>query len=413
MLNVLIIDDSPDYCALLKRMIESAHDETTIEQLNINSLEDTAVSPDWSRYDVLFLDYQIGNTNGLEWLKSHQSTPNFPATIFLTGSSDSHLPEAAFRYGVVDFLRKMETTPATIKTAIERAQASYFMCSDDSELVYLDDAGSGQDIPTFGGYRLKRTLGKGGFSVVHLAEDKNGHEVAIKVIRVSHDVTESSLTRFLEEHRLLMKINHPSIIRVLDIGGDDHTAFSVMEYMPGGDLKSRLHDKISVLDATRYVRQITQGLSILHKQGIIHRDIKPNNILFRADGSLAIADLGIAKADDRNFNMTGEQEVIGTPLYLSPEQIRGKTITPASDLYALGIIFYQMLSGAHPFTKNAASIVDILTQHCYKEASDIPSIPKRLNNLILKMIAKNPANRYSSTDQLLSDISDVEITLAH
>jgi serine/threonine protein kinase len=175
-----------------------------------------------------------------------------------------------------------------------------------------------------------------------------------------------------------------------------------MEYCPAGDLSDRLNKALPTETAVSYMRQIADGIGAAHKAGIIHRDIKPGNILFRSDGSIAIADFGIAKLQSAENNITTDGLSLGTILYISPEQICSDTIGRYSDLYSLGIIFYKMLTGEYPFFSN--SVERILKAHLESRVPRLPSEFARFQPVIDRLLAKNPDERFQSTDEFIVDL---------
>jgi serine/threonine protein kinase len=206
---------------------------------------------------------------------------------------------------------------------------------------------------------------------------------------------------------LLARIDHANVARVFDHGIDDNHVFIAMEYFPCGDLKLALEKGISVHTALGFVREIAEGLAAMHALGIIHRDIKPANIMLRNDGSVALVDFGIAKELDAANTFTRNGEMIGTPHYMSPEQIRAKTLDARSDLYSLGALFYQMLTHATPF--NGERIESVLMQHLHAPRPMLPPNLAILQPLIDRLMAVDPDQRYANVAAFLKDFSVVEL----
>ncbi|MDH3547063.1 MAG: serine/threonine protein kinase, partial [Gammaproteobacteria bacterium] len=199
-------------------------------------------------------------------------------------------------------------------------------------------------------------------------------------------------------YELIAEINHPNIVRIYDLGvGDDH-AHIAMEYLDGGDLKQRIAEGITERNAVSYLKQIASALAEIHGVGILHRDLKPGNIMLRKDESIALIDFGLAKRLRLRMEMTDEGEIFGTPYYMSPEQGHGNGVDHRSDIYSLGVIFYEMLTGEKPF--RAGSAMAIIYQHA---RAPIPLLPTRVSQyqaLLNMMLAKQPEDRLQSATEV-------------
>ena len=231
---------------------------------------------------------------------------------------------------------------------------------------------------------------------VFLAERvADGLTVVIKLLR-SHimDLSEIRKERFLREARLVASVKSPQIVRIYEQAFTDELGFIAMEYLPGGDLRDRIAGGMTAPDAMRCFREILLGLNAIHGVDVIHRDLKPGNIMFRSDGSLALADFGLSKRADSSTDLTMSGQIMGTPAYMSPEQGQGEPATPSSDLYSAGVILYEMLCGKKPY--EAASVTGVIYKHI---TAPIPSLPAELAEyqpIIDLMLAKAPAERPSS-----------------
>src|SRR5579859_6230498 len=226
---------------------------------------------------------------------------------------------------------------------------------------------------TLGHYRIVRQVGYGGMSTVFLAEDLNlGREVAMKVFWPRPGETKDFLRRFAREARVLAQLDHPNILPVYDYGEQYGLAYLVMPRMPGGSLRDRLRTtkSVPIADAIRLIEQVLTALQYAHERGLIHRDIKPGNMLFKADGTLVLSDFGLVKVvtPTEDFSQTAKGDglsitgsaIAGTPDYMPPEQIMGNVV-PASDIYAVGAALYEMLTGVHLFT--ADNYLGMLMKH--------------------------------------------------
>lgn len=258
-------------------------------------------------------------------------------------------------------------------------------------------------------YRLLRLIGKGGMADVYLALDEIlNREVAIKVMKGELTGDEMSVLRFKREAMATTKLIHPNIVEVYDVGEEGSHHFIVMEYVKGHTLKRLLNKRstIAVEEAVFIMKQLTAALSHAHEKGIIHRDIKPQNIIIKDDGTVKILDFGIALAHDA-MQITSNNSVLGSVHYLAPELSKGTNASVQSDIYALGVVFYELLAGKVPFV--ADNPIDVAVQHL---KSEFPSIRKENNeiyqsieNIILKCVMKDPKNRYASIVKLQEDLN--------
>ena len=257
-------------------------------------------------------------------------------------------------------------------------------------------------------YRIIKTIGEGGMANVYLAEDEIlNREVAVKVLRGDLAEDEKFVRRFQREAISASSLNHKNIVEVYDVGEENGNYFIVMEYIKGQTLKNLIKKRgaLSLPEVIDIMLQLTSGLSCAHKNQIIHRDIKPQNVMILEDGTIKITDFGIATALN-TAEMTQTNSIMGSVHYLPPEQASGKTTTVKSDIYSTGILMYELLTGTIPFKgENAVEIAmkqlkEDLPSVCKKN----PEIPQSVENILMRACAKNPDNRYDNIDQMYEDI---------
>jgi eukaryotic-like serine/threonine-protein kinase len=254
-------------------------------------------------------------------------------------------------------------------------------------------------------YELGQTIGTGGMSVVYQAHDLMlERTVAIKVLRQDYSQDPAFREHFRQEARAAANLSHPNIVTIHDFGLDEGRLFIVMEYVPGTDLKSLLKDKnrFSVNETLLLMIQACAGVGYAHRAGLVHCDIKPQNMLITPDQRLKVLDFGIARAL-ASIQPDEKMEVVwGSPQYFSPEQAAGIAPSPASDVYSLGVILYEMLTGELPFTASTATELAGMHRHTLPRAPRqlIPQIPPLLEEILLKVLSKEPATRYRTADQL-------------
>ncbi|MBM7617765.1 serine/threonine-protein kinase [Weissella uvarum] len=262
----------------------------------------------------------------------------------------------------------------------------------------------------FGGrYQIIGSLGEGGMANVYKARDLIlDREVALKIMRLDMRDDPVAQKRFENEIRASTELVHPNITQVYDYGDEDHNQYLVTEYIAGPDLKRYEMDNFP-LPLTKVVdimSQILSGIQLAHEHGIIHRDLKPQNILMTNDGTAKITDFGIARAQS-SFGMTQTNMAIGSVHYMAPEQVRGETATPQSDIYSLGIMLYELLAGKVPFDGETAVAVAVkqTTDPMPHVREDDPRIPQALENVILHATAKDPQERYTSANAMRNDLA--------
>jgi len=254
------------------------------------------------------------------------------------------------------------------------------------------------------GYIVQKEIGKGGMATVYLAiQESLNRPVVLKILdevdaNESHDMTE----RFMAEGRIIASLTHPNIITIYDIGISNNSLYISMEYVQGGDLKQRLELPMSDDEALDILAKIADALNEAHKHGIVHRDVKPANILFRDANTPLLTDFGIAKQVDNEKDLTSTGIFLGSPNYVSPEQADGLKIDGRADIYSLGCIFYEMLTGKKPYS--SSSVIDIVIQH---KQAPVPQLPEELKDyqpLLNDMMAKNRDQRIPDTETLVAKI---------
>lgn len=258
------------------------------------------------------------------------------------------------------------------------------------------------------GYKIIREIGRGGMATVYLATQESlDRPVVLKILdTVNTQKTDEMVERFMTEGKIIASFNHPNIITIYDIGVTNNNSLYIsMEYVDGGDLKQRLELSISPSQTLDYLLQIASALNEAHKHGIVHRDVKPGNILFK-DNIPILSDFGIAKQVDVDADLTSTGIFLGSPNYVSPEQADGIKLDGRADIYSLGCIFYEMLTGNKPYISD--SVIGIVIQH---QQAPVPSLPDDLNEyqpLLNKMMAKNREHRFPDAESLIIEIKKLQ-----
>ncbi len=261
------------------------------------------------------------------------------------------------------------------------------------------------------GYRVLSKIGEGGMSNVFLAErESDSTQLALKVLNARPSDDKNLLQRFIQEAALISDIDHPNVVKIYDKGFTDDYAYIAMEYFTGGSLKDVIAQGLTPRQALSLLAQAAAALAEIHRLGIVHRDVKPANMMLRADGTMVLADFGIAKRSVGGMEKTVHGEFFGTPYYISPEQAQSQQATQRSDIYSLGIIFYEMMMNRRPYEGD--SIIDLISQHVHSPVPRLPPEMAEYQVVLDGMMAKDPAERLQSADDVLNVIDRVWTQIA-
>jgi serine/threonine protein kinase len=258
------------------------------------------------------------------------------------------------------------------------------------------------------GYKIEREIGKGGMATVYLAiQESLNRSVVLKILDQTNRASGSDMTqRFIDEGRIIASMHHPNIVTIFDIGVAGEELYISMEYVHGGDLKKRMQSHVTPKTALDIVAKIGSALGSAHNHNVIHRDVKPANILFRDEDTPLLTDFGIAKQTDTEMDLTSTGIFLGSPNYVSPEQADGMRVDGRSDIYSLGCIFYEMLTGYKPY--HSDSVIDIVIQH---KTSPVPTLPDNLSvyqPLLNQMMAKNLDERFPNAEAMLMNVKKLQ-----
>lgn len=255
------------------------------------------------------------------------------------------------------------------------------------------------------GYRVLRKIGEGGMASIFLAQSaEGGPPQVLKVMRLDQGLEADALQRFIQEYALLAQIQHPNVARIYRQDFSVAHAYIAMEFFPNGDLRQRMKSgPIDPDTALAYIKQAAAGLGAIHQVGIVHRDMKPDNLMLRHDGSLALADFGVAKQVSMKITDTGDGDIVGTPYYLSPEQALGHPVDARCDIYSLGVMAYELLTGRKPY--HASSAQELLRMHVQDPVPLLPADHAHLQAVMEGLMAKDHEQRYPSAQALLDDLA--------
>lgn len=265
----------------------------------------------------------------------------------------------------------------------------------------------GHALPRISGYRIERTVGKGRRSTAYLARNVlGGDQVVLKVLDPAAGDNPVRLASFAQEFAIPSAMRHDNVIRVFDQVVGDGVAYIAMEYLDGGHLGEWIHRGLSAPEAVSLLRQAAQALAEVHRRGVVHRDVKPANLLLRVCGKLVIADFGLACWRDQGVSVAPRGQLVGTPSYVSPEQAQGEVVLAAADIYSLGVVFYEMLCGRTPFPGN--TLMEQLSQHLMAPVPRLPGALERYQPLLDAMLEKHAACRLPDAQAVLEGIDRLE-----
>jgi eukaryotic-like serine/threonine-protein kinase len=356
-------------------------------------------------FDVVLLAQQWSGGNGLEWLKELASRTGFAPIVFLADDADEpssqQTSQQAVGYGAHSVLSREDI-----------AGQRFFKVLDDAEWQQSRarnkwrTSPAGRDTQRFGsafirGYRCIRRIASGPVSDLYLAESEAaGTLVALKVVRDKHKDQydlDHTFRRFLQEYEIVQRIRHPSVVQLYDLGVSDDHAWLVMEYFREGDLRRRMRAGMRPRPALRTAIAIARALEAMHGCGVLHRDLKPGNVMLREDGSPALIDFGMSKDTALAQEVTDNGLIFGTPHYMSPEQGHGEPIDARSDLYSLGVIVFEMLAREKPY--QAENPMAIIYKHRKEPIPRLPEQFEALQPMIEQLLAKEPGDRYANATE--------------
>ncbi len=395
----------------MRRFLAKGIDDVGVTEYDPEQQGEVPHAFDWSSYDAVILGEDFGAAgSGLQWLEDLSTSANFPGAILIISKADPQLTAKALKAGANDVIVKRDLNSDALCESVRAAAASVrdkssggkddtYGASDAQIVARARDEGSDDQ-----GYKFKRLIGQGAMSRVYLGERLADQQtVVVKIMDGTLSGEDESVKRFVLEASLAQAIDSPHVVKVFEQGFTDQYGFMAMEFFSRGDLKHRIENGITPQHAYRYMREIVMGLSAIHKVGIIHRDLKPANIMFRSDDQLAIADFGISKRADATTQLTQVGSVMGTPYYMSPEQIRAEHLDQRADLYSAGVILYEMLTGKKAF--EADSLPGIAMKHLQSEPDPLPHKLRRFEPVFRRLIMKNREERYSDADEVLADLN--------
>ncbi len=309
----------------------------------------------------------------------------------------------ALRCGAADYIPVRLASPHLLAERISAALRARSSPAGERRRPQVRRTSHADELPTsITGYRVLQTLAQSDRSAVYVAQSQElGFNVALKVLRRAADSadTQGELERFEREYQIIAQLRHRAIVDVYDFGVADGVSYIATEYFPAGDLKTRLRNPMTAEEAVAYMRQIAEALQAIHAAGVLHRDLKPANVMLRNDNSIVLIDFGLAKELAGDKALTGAGEIRGSPYYMSPEQAGGQPTDERTDLYSLGVIFHESLTGERPFQGN--TVFEILASHQHTPAPRLSGELARFQPLLDRLLAKAPTDRFQTATEFL------------
>jgi DNA-binding response OmpR family regulator len=411
--RLLIVDRDTRYLEWLRNHLGVLLPDGAITAIDDREFEKRLDTITRNDFHLVMIVAQFGfspedpHSEGLEWLRLLRDRPQFPAVIAVAEDGNELTAVRALQLGAIDYLPKRLVNPDRLRTAVKLALRRI-------ELDALESAEPAEDstdasriaralrdpIP---GYTIRKTIGESEKALVYLARsDQLDTDVALKVTK-SENEDQGEQQQLAREYAALSALRNPAIVTIYDYGANAGREYLAMEYFPRGDLKARLLRGILEPDALRYLEQIARGLQVVHAAGILHRDLKPPNLMLRENDTIALIDFGLARGVDGAANATRTGVLRGSPYYMSPEQALGESLDGRTDLYSLGILFYEMITGRKPYTGSSA--IDVLQQHVTAPVPQLPHSYAHLQALLEGLIAKSRDDRFASADQAIEAIA--------
>ena len=461
---MLVVEDDVRYAEWLRHHLDVLCPRASVSLLNLAEFERWCTTFSGRDCDLLLLGCRFGaspedpNSPGLSLLRRLRDQPAAPAVIAIAEDGNELTAVRALQLGALDYLPKKLLTPERLSTAvrvalrrverrvarrlaslahIEHDRAAHAARGDADNRppgrvgdtvagVVPADAAAPDGAPTSAtealqppgvvalltnppsedfipGYTLRVKVGESEKAAVYLATSAaRGHNVALKISKTLRD--EAAGRQFLErEYTAVQAIKSPLVVEIYDYGVHAGFEYLAMEYLPRGDLKARIQRGVSEREALQYLRHIAEALQIVHQAGLVHRDLKPPNVMLRENDAVALIDFGLARQIDGSTTslQTGQTGVLrGSPYYMSPEQALGEQLDGRSDFYSLGIILHEMLTGQKPYTGGTA--LDVLQQHVNSPPPHLPPAFERLQPLLARLVAKPRTERFARAEEIIA-----------
>ena len=427
--RLLIVERDLRYGEWMRHHLSVLCPDATVSLLDMSELLLRFDSLTHREFDLLILSAAFGASDdpqpaeGFDLLRQMRRRIDFPAAIVIAEGGDELTAVRTLRLGALDYLPKRLLTPQRLNAAvrstlrrIERRVARSLARLAHSNRLRGGARSADGLLPRSGAamrdliprYRILKTIGESEKAVVYLATSLElKRDVALKVSTVvGDDASEPQV--LAREREALAAIRHPAIVEIHDYGARAGHEYLAMDYFSRGDLKARLRQGVSEEDALRYVGEIAAALRVVHDAGIVHRDLKPANVMLRENDAIVLIDFGLARQLGGNLKSTRTGVLRGSPYYMSPEQAMGEELDARSDLYSLGVIYYELLTGKRPYAGQSA--IEVLEQHVNAPLPGLPASLVHHEALITRLLAKDRAARTADAHEVMQAIAAARAT---
>lgn len=386
--RILIIDDMEDFRLLVRAMLQAEMPDVELDEMEGAARTEDIQTIIRMKYDVILLDYRLEGHDGLSVQRNLRDAGVDEPIILLTAYGNEKLAVRAIKEGAFDYLSKADLDKEGLVNSIRGALKSRVKRTQ-SRVLFGDNI-------QINGYRPVKLLGRGHYSMVYLAESKlTERHVVLKILIVSN-VTETDIGRFMREYEIMSDLSHENIGIIHEQEFTEDIIYIMMEHLEGGTLEQRLQvrKRFPETEATALMITLFDALHYIHQHGVLHRDIKPANIVYRSDGTPVIVDFGIASKVDIKGTLTDSGSVVGTPTYMSPEQAMGEAASVQSDIYSMGVVYYEILTGVKPIDGDTPHEAMYCVVH--NEPAPLPPEYSHLQDIFDSLLAKQPEKRFKT-----------------
>jgi eukaryotic-like serine/threonine-protein kinase len=398
-MRFLIIDDDAAYRKTLRYYLSINWPDASIHELDPRESSERPAELELELYDTVLLAYPIGNERGFDWLRELCRQTRCPPVIVFAATGNEFVAVDALKAGAASYFPKSKVRYKRFVETIRSELGFGATTSTGVHLIQQSGLRRGRQ------YRYIETLHSGQISSIYVA--KNMEDDALVAFKVLQHVPDSGneylFDRFLQEYELIAAIDHPNVVKIYDLGVADDHAYIAMEYLPAGNLTSRIAEPLPPPVALDIASQIAAALTAIHGAGILHRDLKPSNVMFRDQRNIVLIDFGLAKQMELEAALTGNGQIFGTPHYMSPEQGHGQLLDERSDIYSLGCLFFEMLMGWRPFV--ASSAMGIIYKHAHDPRPELRPELAPYAAVLDRMFAADPEARFGSAEELLEALA--------
>jgi DNA-binding response OmpR family regulator len=413
--NILLVIEERELRDWLRHHIDILWPDAVVSDMLPAQFEARVPALTADEFELVVLSALCGDAladpgDGLDLLRTAQAARHCPPIVVIAGGGNELSAVQAIRAGAADYLPRTlinaQRLASALKSALRPPRPAKSARARPPRAPRRNVDSSQIDLPQ---YSLLHKLGDSSRAAVYLAYSATlGRNVALKISKPNIE-SGSDCQEFAREYAAISALQNPSVVDIYDYGFHDGREFIAMEYFPCGDLKHRLQQPITVIESLEYAQRICAALEVVHKTGLVHRDLKPPNVMLRADGSVVLIDFGLAKQLDSAHLNTMIGVLRGSPYYMSPEQAQGLPLDARSDLYSTGVILFEMLTGNKPYLGSTA--VEVMQQHVNGQRPPLPSSCAHLEPLLDRMMARDRDGRFATATALHAALSDA-ITLA-